>query len=68
MRFKATLSFLADNATRQPVVTFRRKIRLNSRYPADVFVRIHENGSMDEDGMSLLMGSVWINGQDVIIT
>ncbi|CDW59472.1 Nup54 and DDE 1 domain containing protein [Trichuris trichiura] len=57
--FTVVLSCLANGMKLKPVVIFRRKGRPKEDFPSSSFVRFHENGWMDEQGVRLWIDNIW---------
>uniref|UniRef100_H3A0T2 HTH CENPB-type domain-containing protein n=1 Tax=Latimeria chalumnae TaxID=7897 RepID=H3A0T2_LATCH len=58
-RFMVVLACMANGTKLKPMVIFKRKTMLKIKFPAGVFVHVHEKGWMDEDGVKLWIDNVW---------
>lgn len=58
-KFTVVLSCMADGTKLKPMVIFKRKTMPKIKFPAGVFVHVHQNGWMDQAGVKLWIDNVW---------
>ncbi len=58
-RFRDVLSCIADGTKLKPMVIFKQKTKPKMNFPSGVFVLVHEQGWMDENGIKLWLENVW---------
>ncbi|KAG7172720.1 Pogo transposable element-like 11, partial [Homarus americanus] len=58
-RFTVVLSCMADATKLKPMIIFKRKTMPKVKFPAGVYVHVHENGWMDEEGVRLWLEHIW---------
>ena len=58
-RFTVVLACMADGKKLRPMVIFKRKTMPKVKFPPGIFVHVHENGWMDEEGIALWLKNVW---------
>ncbi|KAG7164381.1 Pogo transposable element-like 9, partial [Homarus americanus] len=57
-RFTVVLSCMADGTKLKPMIIFKWKTMTKVKFPAKVYVHVHENGWMDE-GVRLWLERIW---------
>ena len=58
--FTVALACMADGTKLKPLIIFKRKtIPKNAKFPADIVVRPHFKGWMDEEGVRFWLNKVW---------
>lgn len=57
--FTVVLSCMADGTKLKPMIIFKRKTMPKVKFPAGVYVHMHENGWMDEGGVKLWLEHIW---------
>lgn len=58
-RFTVVLACMADGTKLCPMLIFKRKTMPKIKFPAGVFVHVHEKGWMDEAGIKLWLDNIW---------
>ncbi|KAG7175313.1 Pogo transposable element-like 10, partial [Homarus americanus] len=58
-RFTVVLSCMADGTKLKPMIIFKQKTMPKVKFPAGVYVHVHENGWMDEEGVRLWLEHIW---------
>lgn len=58
-RFTVVLTCLANGEKLKPMVIFKRKTLPKIKFPDGIFVHVHENGWMDEEGVRLWLNNIW---------
>ena len=57
--FTVVLTCMADRTKLKPMIIFKRKTMPKLKFPAGVYIHVHEKCWMDEEGVKLWLENVW---------